>query len=214
MTTEVLTNHDLCMAALRKLGVVAFETAATADEIEVARAALSRMLKAWQNRGDNLWAVTSMSVTLTTALSYALSPVRPLDLQSVRFKRSGTEIPMVRFNRDEYDTLPNKATKGTPTCFYYDRQKEAGTLFIWPSLAVASGETLEITYLRELGDVALDAAADVPSEWYDAVAYGLASRLSDDFMINAPNLMQRAEIEYRAALDRDREGSVFFYGEY
>jgi len=212
MTTETLTNYEICEDALRKIGVVALDQTATADEMETARRGLSRMLKAWQNRGHNLWAVSSMSVTLTTAASYALTPARPLAVQSVRMRRSGIDLPMVEFTRDEYDTLPNKASTGMPTCFYYDRQKEAGTLYVWPVLSVAAGETLQITYVRELADVVLATAVDVPSEWYDAVVYGLAARLADDFSVNAPSVVGRAEEELRLALAYDRDGSVYFVG--
>lgn len=212
MTTDTDTNLEICTAALRKIGVVGQGVTATADEIETARVALGRMLKGWQARGYNLWAVTSMSVTATTSASYSLTPARPLALQSVRWKAT-TETPMMELSRDEYDRLPLKASTGTPTSFYYNRQKEAGTLYVWPVPASVTTQTLEITYVRELSDVALDAVADIPGEWYDATVYGLASRLSDDFMVNAPNVMIRAEVALEEALAGDREGSVYFIGD-
>jgi len=149
MTTDTDTNLEICTAALRKIGVVGMGVTASADEIETARVALGRMLKSWQSRGYNLWAVTSMSVTATTSASYSLTPARPLALQSVRFK-SGSETPMLELSREEYDNLPLKSAAGRPTCFYYDRQKEAGTLYVWPVLSSVTTETLEITYIREL----------------------------------------------------------------
>jgi len=213
MTTETYTNFDICTDALRKIGVVAQDEVANGDQIQVALRQLSRMLKAWQSKGYMLWTVASMSVPLTTAASYALTPARPVKVQSVRLKRGGIETPMMEMNRDEYDTLPQKASTGLPTQWYYDRQREAGTLYVWPVLAAANGETLQVTYVRELADVVADAELDAPSEWWEAIVYGLAARLADDYERNVPNVIALAQIELRDAMAGDREGSVYFVGD-
>lgn len=210
--TGTLTNREICNQALRKIGVVAIDDSATAEEVEAARVGLRRMLKSWQNREILRPQLASQSVTLTTAASYTLNPVRPLSIYSCRFKRSGLEIPMQSMTRDEYDTLPSKTTTGTPTQYHYSRQKEAALLYVWPVLSMAAGETLEITYVREFEDVVLDDAADIPGEMEEAVVYGLAARLTDDFKINAPNVIARAEAELKEALAFDREESVYFAG--
>lgn len=206
------TNSDICEDALRKIGVVASDQTATGDEMETARKALGRMLLAWQNKGYNLWAVTSMSVTATTSATYTLTPARPLSLSSVRWKAT-SEIPMQEMSRDEYDRLPLKTSVGQPTSYYYNRQKATATLYVWPVPSSVTTETLEITYIRSLDDVVLTADVDFPPEWEDAVVYGLASRLTDDFMVNAQNVMMRAEVELENALAGDREGSVYFVGD-
>jgi hypothetical protein len=216
MVTATQTNEAICRAALRKIGVLAVDETPTADEIETARLALERLLKSWQSKGYLLWTVSSMSVTLTTAVSYSLSPARPVQIQNVNFRRSGIDLPMIELNRQEYDRLPNKAATGTPTQYYYDRQKEAGTLYIWPGLSTAAGETLEITYVRELADVVLATAVDVPSEWWDATVYNLGARLIDDFAVTgetANRVIGLAVKELADALAGDREGSVYFVGE-
>lgn len=213
MTTATLTNFDIAQDALRKLGVVAQDETATADEIQTALRQLDRMLKGWQSRGYMLWTVTSMAVTLTTAASYALNPLRPVQVQSVRLRRGTIDTPMIQMNREQYDSLPQKGSTGLPTQWYYDRQREAGTLYVWPVLVAASGETLQITYVRELADVLPDAEIDVPAEWWDAVIYNLAARLSDDYSVNAPNIIALAQIELRNAMSGDREDSVYFVGD-
>lgn len=209
-TTDTDTVREVLESALRKIGVVAEDEPMTEDQANAALRAFNRMLKAWQNRGYNLWAVASQSVTLTTAASYTLNPVRPVEILSCRLKRSGFEMPMVRLTREDYDNLPVKTTQGTPTQFYYDRQREAAKLYIWPVLAAAAGETLEITYVREFEDMGINDAPDIPSEWYDAAVYGLAARLADDFRANPGNVVARAEEELRLALAGDREGSLWF----
>lgn len=209
-TTNTYTNFEVCAEALRKIGVLSKGETPEAEDFDGALKQLGRMLKAWQSREYNLWAKASGSLILTTAASYTLDPVRPLRILSARLKRNGIEMPMVQMTRDEYDELPQKDSTGTPTQFYYNRQREEARFFVWPVLAAPNGETIEYTYERELADVVSDEPVDVPSEWYDAVVYGLAARLADDYMIDAPRVIARAEEEFKEALSFDREGSVIF----
>jgi hypothetical protein len=211
-TTGTQTVRDVVKAALRKARVTGFGEAPDADDAEVAMDELNFMLKGWQNRRYNLWTKTAGSLALTTAAVYTLDPVRPLRILSARFKRNGIEVPMQRMTRDEYDELPNKATTGQPTQFYYDRQREAARFYVWPVLATAAGETIEYTYDRELEDVtSLDDTLDMPGEWWDAVVYGLAVRMLETLNMPAPQtLILRAEYLLETALADDREGSVFF----
>ena len=206
------TNLDICTDALRKIGVVAIGLTASAEETEMARRALARMMRSWQNLGYNLWAVSSVTVPLTTAASYVLAG-RPLELHTVRLSRSGIETPMQRFNREQYDSLPQKTSTGLPTCFYYDRQAITGTVYVWPVLAVAAGQTLVISYTRAFGDVVLASDLDAPQEWEDAIVYGLAARLMDEFSQTTGNVIARAEDELRKALAFDRDENVYFVGD-
>lgn len=209
--TNTYTNRDICTDALRKINVTPIDEEAEADHLLAAKRALDRMLKSWQARGYNLWTASRQSVILTTASVYTLDPVRPLQILNCNFKRNGIETPMQQMTRDEYDTLPQKTTQGTPTTFYYDRQREAARLYIWPVLSAASGETLEISYSREIEDIDLDEAVDVPGEWLDAVVYGLAARLADDFRVTHQMVVQRAERELELALSFDQEGSIYWH---
>lgn len=212
------TYRDIVTDALRKIGVVAKDTPADADDANHALRVLNRMLKAWQNKGYSVFTMTGGTLTLTTAASYTLSPVRPMSIHNARLKRSGIEIPMVEMTREEYDSLPVKTTTGIPTQFYYDRQREAAVLYIWPVLATAAGETVEYTYQREIEDVtALGDTVDMPVEYYDAVVYGLAARLADDFELESGavnRVIARAQQMEDDAFAFDQEGSVFFAGPY
>jgi len=210
-TTGTYTTRDLVEDALRKIGVVAIDDPMTADESAHSLRALDRLIKSWQNREYSLWLNATQTLTLTTSASYTLSPVRPLRILNARLVRSGIETPMQELTREEYDDLPLKSATGVPTPFYYDRQREASLFYVWPVLAAANGETIKITYEREFEDQTdLTAVPDVPGEWWDAVVYGLAARLADDYGKNVPNVVARAEEELRLALSADREGSIYF----
>lgn len=214
-TTGTLTIRETVTQAARKAGILAFGESLATEDAQAMLEELNLMLKSWQNKGYNLWDKTSGSLALTTAASYTLSPARPLRILSARFKRNGTEMPMCRMMREEYDNLPRKDTTGTPTQFYYDRQREAALLYVWPVLATASGETIEYTYEREAEDVTdLNETLDVPGEWFEAVIYNLAARLAETIPMNQPPLLfQRAQLLLNEALAFDREESIFFAGD-
>jgi hypothetical protein len=209
--TGTINVRELIKAAYRKSGIVGLEETPTGAETEAAREELEWMLKSWQQDSIQLFLTTSYTVTLSTDGVYSLALIRPLEIQSARFKRNGIETPMQRMTRNEYDTLPDKTTTGTPTSYYYDKQREAAQLYVWPGLATASGETVEITYTKEFDDITdVDSVLQLPGEMREAAVYNLADRLCDTFDVQKPIVTQRAQMLYEKLLAFDREGSIFF----
>lgn len=208
--TGTKTVRDMVTFALRKAGIVAVGETVPTDVATVAMEELNFLQKE-QLSGVSAWVLSGMSHTLTAAAAQTLDPVRPVRINSVRFKRDGIELPMCALTRDEYDRLPNKATTGTPTQYHYDRQREAARLYVWPVLGTAAGETLEITYLRELEDVAsMNDTLDAPAEWWSAVGYQLAVRICETTgTALPPTLVPRAEKLWAEAEAFDSEGSVW-----
>jgi len=210
--TGTKTVSQIVTAALRKATILAVDETAGASIAQVALEELNGMLKGWQSVPYSVFSKTSGSLALTTAASYTLSPVRPIRILSARFKDT-SEMPMMEMTREEYDTLPLKTSTGIPSTFYYDRQKEAAKLYIWPVLASATAETIEYTYEREVEDIAaLSDTIDLPAEWWEAAVYGLASRMVDTVPVH-PN-PQMIHIRARDLLAdvraQDTEGSVVF----
>ena len=214
--TGTKTVLEIVTMALRKAGIIGPNENASSEDASSAREELEIMLKDWQNKPSSLWTTTAGSLTLTTAAEYTLSPVRPLAIMNARFKNNGIEIPMIEMTREEYDTLPIKTTTGTPTQFYYDRQREDAKFYIWPVLSAAAGETIEFTYQRELEDIGnLNEVIDIPGEMWSAAVYNLASRILENYpRIDNPRVHARAAELFDEAFAFDREESVFFAGEY
>lgn len=212
-TTGTYTCQEICDDALHKARITAIDEAADADTMQVARRQLNRMLKAWQNNGPSLANYSKQTVTATTSAAHTMDPVRPLEIVNVNFNNGSTELPMQELTRLEYEELPVKTTAGTPTCYFYDKQREAARLYVWPVLASVSSETFEVTYIREYEDVELTDAVDVPGEYYDCVVYNLAARLSDDYNRDNMPVRTMALALYQEALSFDRQGSVYFLGD-
>ena len=157
---------------------------------------LNRIMKVWARMGYLQYLVTSQSVTVVADATFlTMSPVRPIEILNARYKdASGIEIPMNELSRQEYDELPQKTTSGIPTNFYYDRQKEVALLYIWPTLAAVTTETIALTFTREPEDIAdEDDVIDIPAEGYDAVVKNLAYRLSPAYGTPERRLVVREE---------------------
>ena len=204
-----MTARQIVEYALKKINVVPRFDDVDADNMTHAIAELNVMLKGWQLQGPNLWRQTEGSVTITSATqSYTLSP-RPYRLTHARFKDGTREIPMIPLTRQDYFELPVKSAVGTPTQYYFDPQRAAGTLYVWPVITTAASETIEYTYQRLFEDV--DDASndlDIPPEYFDVIGYNLAARLADDAGRSdavANRVIQRADILMQMAMDEDRE---------
>lgn len=190
-TSLTYSAGDIATAALRKCGVTAIDRAASAEEMDVAIVTFNAMLKALQISSLTIWKNTTASIPLTDATtSYTIS-ARPYDLGVVNWREtSGLDLPMTRLTRMEYYELPDKDAAGTPTQYYYFRERESATLFVWPVQTTASG-TIEWEGKSEIDDItATTDTLDVPAEWYEAIIYQLARRLCADFPVE----LQRAAI--------------------
>lgn len=214
-TTLTYTAGDMCQSALEEAGVADINTPVEAAEMTIALKRLNMMLKAWQNTSITIWKQTEGSIAIVAATQSYTIAARPLSLDVVNYT-DATARPMEAMARRDYFELPDRATAGVPTQFYYHRQREQGVLYVWPVLASATG-TLDWFGRSEVADIsARTDTIEVPSEWYEAVHYGLARRLAGHFSITdrLGDLAPLAEDAYRSAQGADTDGAVrFVYGD-
>lgn len=178
------TAVELIEDARRLLGIHAEEESLQAHELVTGRRLLTKMLKAWEGEGLGSWVLTEGSLTLVDSQgSYTFGSggdftTVPFEITQIRVSHDGgSEIEMTRLSREDYYRLPNRTTEGFPTQFYYDRQRDSGTLRLWPEPS-DSDYDITFTYRRRIMDI--DAGTDnfdLPQEWEDAITYGLAERM-------------------------------------
>ena len=189
-TTFSVTRDDVIKAALRKLGVVAQGESPTSDQVTEAAFALNTMVKAWEADGMPLWALRTTAIPLTVnvntydiGIGKTVNTDKPLKVIQAwnRDTTSNVDIPMRILTKQEYAILGNKASAGNPIQIYYEPLVSYGNLYVFPtpdSVSVTN-QQIYITYQSPFAD--FNASTDVPDfpqEWYDAVIYGLALRLS------------------------------------
>lgn len=222
VTSFSLNAQELLIAALELLGVKADEEPLQQFELERGLRWMNIMLKAWEADGVMGWTETEGSLALVQSdVDYVFGSggsftTIPLDILDMRITRNGTDMPMTRKSKQDYQALPLKTNEGYPTQYMYDRQRDGGTLYVWPAPdSVAS--TVKFTYRRRIMDM-LTATDnfDVPQEWYMALIYGVADQLIPIYgksgTPRAMDVTQKATVAYNSvkSFDIDEgESSIF-----
>lgn len=185
---------DLC-------GIGSEGEAISADQYARAKRSLNLIIKTF-GTNEHLWLRTERTLTLIAGQAdYSLTP-KPMRVIDVRRRLTVGEIdtPLTEWARSQYLEQSNKAIESIPVAFYYDPQRDTGTLYLWPtpSAQTATQMDIRLTYLRRMDDFDnSNDEADMPQEWLQTLSYALAAELALKYGIN-PQL--RAEIAQRAAM--------------
>jgi hypothetical protein len=204
-TTFNPTRNQIIYGALRLVG--AYEAGNQPRSIQVVNAAeaLDMMLKSWQRDGF-LWLKQTVYITLVAAQSaYTIGPAstdtvttdavgavpftqRPsrVFFPARRTISSGYEVPLVGpISRQEYMSLSNKATPGTPNQVYYDPRINSGALYVWP-VPTSVGDQVVLTADRTIEDIGdEEKTLDIPPEDIRTVKWNLALELAPEYGMKA-----------------------------
>lgn len=216
-TLLTMSARQIIKSAFMLINVVpATQVVPEADELEAINT-LNCMLADWSMDGITPWRKPEGSLPLVDGQAqYTLQ--EPIEIVEMRFRRTDSaidDITLDEIEHDEYFDLPNKASPGCPTQFYYRRGRVDHTLYIWPVPNGASLGTLEYTFNRgiEYVSVATD-ELDVPEYWFNAVKYNLAALLADMYggdTVMVGRVTERAyEMKMKAEMF-EREGSVYTF---
>lgn len=175
----------------------------TGYDARTARRSLNLMLADWANRGFNLWTVTSSVFgTFEGAAAYQFSD-ETVDILDVVVRRDGTDYQLERISRTEYFTLPDKATQGRPSQFFFERTINP-TIWLWPT-PENSTDQIRYYYVRRMQDAgSLTNTADIPFRFLPCMVAGLAYYIA---MKRAPDrvalLKAVYDEEFQRAADED-----------
>ena len=225
-----LNRDEVIRSAYELVGVAVEGESLQPEEITVAGRALNVQLKAMTNYGLQLWKRDTQTITLTAnQASYTigrsgtpdLTADRPIRVLEATIVGNGTvdsgRTSLVRTTKNEYVTL-EQTTTGTPTQFLFEPGIDNATLSLWPvpDSTAATNEQVEIVVQTYLEDV--DSSADnldCPSEWLEAIIYGLAVRLAPRTALDLQSrvlLSQEADKILDLALSYDVEDeSLYLY---
>lgn len=214
-TSASMTAGEVVMAALQEFGVIGAGEIPTPEDTAVGLRSLNWLLKSLQARGADLWRQANGEVIIPANTGAGALAPDIQDVSSVRFSMcGGYERPLFRYERGQYLELPNKCAAGAPTVYYFDRQRDAPALYVWP--VPRDETTVLLDYVRRIQDVT-DATQtlDVPQHWTEAVYLSLAARLATVFGTTRVDpgtvqlVSQRASGLVATMLDDDRPASYF-----
>jgi hypothetical protein len=210
--------------------------------------AAGRWAGVWLDSGVTSWArvvsVSGTTIFLDTALaghatsgaqvsSYVADLYRPLRVPAARryqYAAAGAvpiEVPLMVMSRIDYANVPNKATPGIPTQYFYDPSMNAGSqaaysntpgqsvFYVWPAPS-NNQNAIRFTAQRPLQDFTTQAnTADLPQEWISTLRYNLAVELAPEYDC-APQRFQMikllAEEKLATSMAWDREPESVMFG--
>jgi hypothetical protein len=152
---------------------------------------------------------TSSATTTVSAVVDLTNVQSTIDLLSVVVTRSSTDFSLNRISRDDYISIPNKATTGRPSQFFVDRQVTP-ILKVWP-VPDKNTDIVKFDRLTRMDDAdTYINTADLPFRFYPCLVAGLAYYIS---VKRAPDRIQFLkgiyEEEFNRAMTEDRDRASF-----
>jgi hypothetical protein len=214
MTTSAsLTTLQVVTVALRKLQVL--DLGVTIDAITLANSiqSLQIMLKSWQSNGIKLWTINTLQLTLVAGqTSYTIGPAgpdlvtdKPIKITQIWLRNisvaspNQVDVPLLVLSRQEYNILGAKSAQGMVNSYFYDVRNTNGVLNLYqtPDSYTATNMRLWFVAQRPMIDLLTTGAdtPDFPTEWFQALVWGLADELSLEY---GCHINQRQEIAAKA----------------
>lgn len=211
-----MTARAVVEKAMRLINVLGANENVNASDGEDARISLNMMIKTWEADGCNLWREQPSTVTFpANTATMTLDPrvVDVIEARRVYVDTPDSELPLGRWERGQYISIPNKNNTGIPVAFYPQRNRDSFTMTLWPVPYVET--VINFTAARVTRDVSeLADNIDVPQEWLECVVYNLADRLATEWgsliveAAVAKKVERRAAELYSLMRDFDRPGYV------
>lgn len=190
------------------------EETITARHILAAKASLNYMFRSWANDQINLWKVQEYTPpAVSQGANSIVLPTGTLDVTEATVQDSDNyETPFLAISRLEWREIPDKTLEGRPDRFWVDRQAtQTPTMYFWQAMP-ATTHTFKLNVLYRVQDAGDTAnTLDIPDEWFDAVADGLAVRLAQKF-VNDKSF--RDELTARAGGPNMPRNALYGYGSY
>lgn len=208
-TDYSLTARELITDAAQDAAIIGIGESLTDEEMTACVRRLNNMLKSWQMQGV-LWKQETITQTITADTATISLPAYVRGVNAARYVDSATnERQMVRWERDEYYRIPNKAASGVSTAFYVNRAEDGLVLHVWP--VPTANNSIQLDIDRAM-DTVTDASEtiDVPQELMETVMKNLAVRISSVFgaQLSQETVTNAALLE-RLMIDSYRPASYF-----
>lgn len=110
--------------------------------------------------------------------TYTTKITKPLEIREVMLvQNSSNEVNLYRLQREQYFELANKTSEGSPSQYYYQRNRIDGTLYLW-TVPTDVTQYIQFTYQPYIDDFLVQAnEPDFPIEWANPLIWNLALEL-------------------------------------
>lgn len=210
VTAWSLTARDIVTAALDENAIMRLGAVPTDIEMQKCILRLNGMLKSWAAKGVTMWREQNVTVTVTALDDGADLAAGITDVIDARLVVSSTlDRPLSKWERSEYDDVPNKAQRGTPIAYYVSHEATGARLTVWP--VPVTDATIIIDTARTTETVTdANETLDIPEMWQETVYANLALRCAGLFdRTPGDELVSRARMLEQQLFDYDRPASYF-----
>ena len=193
----------------------------TGYDLRTARRSLNLLFADWANRGINLWAIDSGTISLTPGVGTYNLPNDTVDLLE-HVLRTGAgnvstqvDLTITRISVSTYASIPNKLIQSRPLQVYINRQSPTPTINVWPIPDSSTPYVFVYWRLRRIQDAGDGTnTMDVPFRFIPCMVAGLAYYLA----LKIPNAMERIQVlkaqydeawDLASSEDRDRAAVRF-----
>ena len=151
--------------------------ARTSYDAVTARRSMNIMFADWSNRGIQMWEVTKVELTLTQGTNEYTLNSYDIDVLDAYVERTVggvvTDYPLDRVDRNEYISIPNKATQSRSTEFWLERQKSP-VIHLYPTPENSTDKLVYYVW-RTIEDAAASLnSVDIPTRFMPCLVSGLA----------------------------------------
>lgn len=226
MATSGTTDYSLdaqtiIKGSLRLVGAISQGEQPTTTQISEAMEALNMMVKSLAVKGLPLWVINNVPITTVSGTAtynvgngQTVNVPKPLKVTQAFYTRNSVDVPIRLVTRDEYESLGNKTSQGTPSMLYYEPLRDYGVVHLFP-VPDTTAPLVTIIGQHHIQDFDISTdSPDFPQEWFEALKYGLAVRLAGEYGLNLQArmlLIKEAEQYLQETLAfTQEEGSLYF----
>lgn len=154
----------------------------TMRHLRSARRSLNLLFAEWAGEpGVKLWAIDQQTQTLSDGDPSYDCPAGTIAILEMVIRRSGSDTPVHPMSRDEYMGIARKTDEGLPSKFWFNRGRATQSFTLYQTPENSTDQAIYYR-MRQLQDVGVPSnTLDVGQPWFEAVASGLAEKLSVKF---------------------------------
>lgn len=226
VTINQLSRDDIINAALRKLVVIGEGQTANTLQITSAAQALNNLVAEYRTLGMSIWARKGLDVPMVAGqLTYvfgvgqAINVAYPLHIYTAMLTTGPTfdnKIQMQALSFTDFQLLPNNST-GSPVNFTYKPMINMGEMRVWPTpdaTVQSVGTKIHLEYQTPFEYFISGTDNPMfPEEWNNALIYGLAALVSDEYGISTQKqqwISSQAATHLATALSGGAEDASMF----
>jgi len=165
---------------------------------------MNLLFSQWAANGVNLFAVDLQTETTVESQPNYSAATGTIAILDIVVRRDTIDTPIYRIDRQTYEYIPNKTNEGLPTQLFYNRIDNE--FFLW-NTPENSTDSIRYWRLRRIQDIVSGAEIpDIPYEWMEALASGLAEFLSLKYAMDRYEILKAdASGKFKMADDFNRE---------